>query len=131
MATKAQADARSGLSPALLLQTISDAEGEITKRQVQISSAGKQAEKLSKECCKTQKELDKATADLEAKQKEQEVGERQCTSSTSYQNSSVGFIKEGAVSNLTPVELTRTVGPSMVTRTVLFRCICKRKLQST
>lgn len=55
------------------LQAISDTEGEVTKRQVQISTAGKQAEKLSKECSKTQKELDKATADLRAKQKEQEV----------------------------------------------------------
>ena len=55
------------------LQAISDTEGEITKRQVQISTAAKQAEKLSKECSKTQKELDKATADLQAKQKEQEV----------------------------------------------------------
>lgn len=58
---------------ALLLQAVSDTEGEITKRQVQISTAGKQAEKLSKECSKTQKELDKATGDLQAKQKEQEV----------------------------------------------------------
>lgn len=56
-----------------LLQAISETEGEITKRQVQISSAGKQAEKLSKECSKTQKDLDKASADLQAKQKEQEV----------------------------------------------------------
>lgn len=46
----------------------------MTKRQVQISSAGKQADKLSKDCAKTQKELDKANADLEAKQQEQEVG---------------------------------------------------------
>lgn len=54
-------------------QAISDTEGEITKRQVQISSAGKQAEKLSKECSKTQQELEKTSADLQAKQKEQEV----------------------------------------------------------
>lgn len=45
----------------------------MTKRRVQISTASKQAEKLSKECGKTQKELDKATADLEAKQQEQQV----------------------------------------------------------
>lgn len=61
------------LSIQLLLQAISETEGEITKRQVQISSAGKQAEKLSKECGKTQKELDRASSDLQAKQKEQEV----------------------------------------------------------
>lgn len=45
----------------------------MTRRQVQINSAGKQGEKLTKECSKTQKELDKASADLQAKQKEQEV----------------------------------------------------------
>ena len=55
---------------------MSDTEGEMTKRQVQISSAGKQADKLSKECGKTQKELDKATADLAAKQEEQQVRPR-------------------------------------------------------
>jgi len=43
---------------------------------VQISAAGKQAEKLSKDCAKTQKELDKANADLEAKQQEQQVSTR-------------------------------------------------------
>ena len=58
-----------------MLQAVSDIEGDITRRQVQISSAGKQAEKLSKECSKTEKELDKASADLQAKQKEQEVTE--------------------------------------------------------
>ena len=56
-----------------LAQDISEAEGEVTKRQVQISSAAKQAEKLSKDCARTQKELDKATSDVEAKQREQEV----------------------------------------------------------
>lgn len=61
-----------------LLQAIADTEGEITRRQVQISTAGKQAEKLSKECSRTQKELDKASADLQAKQREQEVSCRSC-----------------------------------------------------
>ena len=40
---------------------------------MQITAAGKQAEKLSKDCVKTQKELDKANADLEGKQQEQQV----------------------------------------------------------
>ena len=57
----------------VLLQAISDAEGEVTKRKVQIASAGKQAEKLGKECTKTQKELDKGNADMDDKQKEQQV----------------------------------------------------------
>ena len=52
---------------------IADTEGEITKRRVQITAAGKQAEKLSKDCVKTQKEMDKASADLEGKQQEQQV----------------------------------------------------------
>ena len=56
-----------------LLQAIADTEGEITKRRVQITAAGKQAEKLSKDCVKTQKEMDKASADLEGKQQEQQV----------------------------------------------------------
>ena len=56
-----------------LLQAIAETEGEITKRRVQITAAGKQAEKLSKDCVKTQKELDKAKADLEGKQQEQQV----------------------------------------------------------
>jgi len=55
------------------LQAIADTEGEITKGRVQITAAGKQAEKLSKDCIKTQKELDKANADLEGKQQEQQV----------------------------------------------------------
>jgi len=56
-----------------LLQAIADTEGEITKRKVQIAAAAKQTEKLSKDCVKTQKELDKANADLEGKQQEQQV----------------------------------------------------------
>ena len=56
-----------------MLQAISDAEGEVTKRKVQIAAAGKQADKLGKECSKTQKELDKGNADMEDKQKEQQV----------------------------------------------------------
>ncbi len=55
------------------LQAIADTEGEITKRRVQITAAGKQAEKLGKDCIKTQKELDKANTDLEGKQQEQQV----------------------------------------------------------
>ena len=56
-----------------LLQAIAETEGEITKRRVQITAAAKQAEKLSKDCIKTQNELDKANADLEGKQQEQQV----------------------------------------------------------
>ena len=56
-----------------LLQAISETEGEITKRKVQVTAAGKQGEKLSKDCAKMQKELDRANADMEGKQQEQQV----------------------------------------------------------
>ena len=61
------------------LQAISEAEGEVTKRKVQIAAASKQAEKLGKDCTKTQKELDKANADLEGKQQEQQVSPGPCS----------------------------------------------------
>ena len=91
------------------MQAISDTEGEITRRQVQINSAGKQAEKLTKECSKTQQELDKTAADLQAKQKEQEVTRhlgtlQTCTQAPSKQVSAAACSKE-AIKSLMPAAL--------------------------
>lgn len=66
--------------PIQLLQAISETEGEITKRKVQITAAGKQGEKLSKDCIKTQKEVDKGNADMEGMQQEQQVHWQTCCS---------------------------------------------------
>ena len=52
---------------------MSDTENEVTKQKVQISTATKQAEKLSKLVIKSQQEIDGAVQDMEGMQQEQQV----------------------------------------------------------
>ena len=61
-----------------LLQAIAETEGEITKRRVQITAAAKQAEKLSKDCIKTQNELDKANAASNKSSRYAQTDNRDC-----------------------------------------------------
>ena len=55
------------------VQAVSDNEDEVTKHKVQISTATRQAEKLSKLVTKAQQEIDGAVQDLEGMQQGQQV----------------------------------------------------------
>ena len=55
------------------LQDIASSEAELTKRRVQVSAGGKQADKMTRDAAKTQTDLDKASADMQAKQRDFKV----------------------------------------------------------
>lgn len=55
------------------LQDIAMSEAELTKRRVQVSAGGKQADKMTRDAAKTQSDLDKASADMQAKQQDFKV----------------------------------------------------------
>ena len=56
------------------LQDIASSEAELTKRRVQVSAGGKQADKMTRDAAKTHSDLDKASADMQAKQQDFKVG---------------------------------------------------------
>ena len=64
------------LSPPTIaaLQDIATSEAELTRRRVQVSAGGKQADKMTRDAAKTQSDLDKASADMQAKQQDFKVG---------------------------------------------------------
>ena len=56
------------------LQDIASSEAELTKRRVQVSAGGKQADKMTRDAAKAQSDLEKASADMQAKQEDFKVG---------------------------------------------------------
>jgi septal ring factor EnvC (AmiA/AmiB activator) len=69
----------------LLVQEISSVEENITKKKVGAAASKKQAEKLSKEVAKGEKETAKVTEDLDQKEKDLQVpGIRQDTQATPH-----------------------------------------------
>lgn len=66
-------DSTASMTAKPCVQAVSDNEDEVTKHKVQISTATKQAEKLSKLVIKAQQEIDGAVQDLEGMQQGQQV----------------------------------------------------------